>query len=60
MNLDDNIVIQGIQFQDQLIGYNHKSPLPNGVAHIRTRLHWKPPAPVLIGQKGQRPRPRRV
>eukprot|EP00959_Pyramimonas_sp_CCMP1952_P295087 6171864-Pyramimonas_sp.AAC.1 len=60
MNLDDNTSIQDIQVQDQPIGHNYNAPLPNGVANIRTRLHWGPPAPVLFGNEGQRPRPRRV
>eukprot|EP00959_Pyramimonas_sp_CCMP1952_P229361 4795763-Pyramimonas_sp.AAC.1 len=60
MNLDGNSIIQDIKIQDQLIGYNHNAPLPDGVTNIRIRLYWKPPEPVLIGQEDQRPRPRRV
>eukprot|EP00959_Pyramimonas_sp_CCMP1952_P403401 8452404-Pyramimonas_sp.AAC.1 len=60
MNLDGNTFVQDIRIQDQPIGRNYNAPLPNGVANIRTRLCWEPPAPVLIGQEDQRPRPRWV
>eukprot|EP00959_Pyramimonas_sp_CCMP1952_P264286 5526854-Pyramimonas_sp.AAC.1 len=60
MNLDDNFAMQGFKIQDQPIGCNYIAPLPNAVTNIRTRLFWEPPARLLIGQEGQRPRPRRV
>eukprot|EP00959_Pyramimonas_sp_CCMP1952_P312871 6549081-Pyramimonas_sp.AAC.1 len=60
MNLDDSQIIQDINIQDQLIGYNYNAPLPNGVTKVRTRLYWEPPEPALIGQGGPRPRPRQV
>eukprot|EP00959_Pyramimonas_sp_CCMP1952_P264842 5537765-Pyramimonas_sp.AAC.1 len=56
----DNIVMQDIKILDQDIACTYNAPLSNGVTEIRTRLYWVPPAPVLIGRKGQRPRPRRV
>eukprot|EP00959_Pyramimonas_sp_CCMP1952_P410880 8610672-Pyramimonas_sp.AAC.1 len=59
MTLDDNTITQDIKIQGQPIGYNFNAPLPNGVTNTRTRLYWEPPESVLIGQEGQRPRPRR-
>eukprot|EP00959_Pyramimonas_sp_CCMP1952_P264273 5526589-Pyramimonas_sp.AAC.1 len=43
MHLDDNSVMHDIQIEDQPIGCNFNSPLPNGVTTIRTRLYWEPP-----------------
>eukprot|EP00959_Pyramimonas_sp_CCMP1952_P437502 9160151-Pyramimonas_sp.AAC.1 len=51
MHFDDNTVIQGTKIQDQPTGCNCTAPLPNGVTHIRSRLGWESPAPVLIGQE---------
>eukprot|EP00959_Pyramimonas_sp_CCMP1952_P261769 5473807-Pyramimonas_sp.AAC.2 len=60
MSLDDNTIMQDIKVQDQPIGCNYNAPLPSGVTNIRTRLCWKPLAPVLLGNEGQRQCPRRV
>eukprot|EP00959_Pyramimonas_sp_CCMP1952_P225263 4710678-Pyramimonas_sp.AAC.1 len=52
--------MQDIKVQDQPIGCNYNAPLPTGIANIRARLYWGPPAPALLSNEGQRPRPRRV
>eukprot|EP00959_Pyramimonas_sp_CCMP1952_P316619 6627125-Pyramimonas_sp.AAC.1 len=36
-----------------------QAPLPSGVTYISTRLYWGPPAPALLSNEWQRPRPRR-